>query len=466
MKEPVVVIGAGPAGLSCVAELVAANRNVVLIDDNPIAGGQYFRQLPANYRAEPDASLLRDKKRFDILSQVLAKPNVRYFSSTTVWGITDSRTVAYAGQQGSGRVRASHVVIATGAQEKSFPFDGWTLPGVISAGGCLNLAKAHGLVPEGKMIIAGNGPLVLVAAATMIAAGANVTAVIEAQPDHRLLTTALHGLFAAPGILATGIGYRSRIMRAGVPFMTGWMVAGATGSDCLQYVDIARIGDDGRPDQTNRKRLEADNLVLGYGLIPGSETARLIGCEVELAADLNGVVPRRDSQLETSIKGVYAVGDGAGIGGAEIGMIEGRIAALAILGKECPGNLASKYDRLDRYRRRLNRAYKTSKALIAASADTIICRCEELSLGQLSENPNCDSGSLNALKTSSRLGMGRCQGRNCLHVASSLLRLDAEAQPSFPRARAPLRPVRLSQLAADADAGPAKDPDEIDVTEK
>ena len=171
MTKPVVIIGAGPAGLSCARTLVDGGREVVLIDDNHQPGGQYFRQLPPSYQVAGKAPLLRDKDRYDQLARVLDHPSVRHLPLTTAWGAPDNLTVSYGGPGGSGRVDAAAVVIASGAQDNPFPFPGWTIPGVISAGGCLNLVKGHALVPAGKVLIAGNGPLVLVAAATLIRAG-------------------------------------------------------------------------------------------------------------------------------------------------------------------------------------------------------------------------------------------------------------------------------------------------------
>jgi NADPH-dependent 2,4-dienoyl-CoA reductase/sulfur reductase-like enzyme len=464
MSDPVVIIGAGPAGLACAAELASAGRETVLIDDNPAVGGQYFRQLPPSYRTASGARLLRDKARFDRLAAKLQVPAVRHLGSTVAWGAPDSRTVAYSGIHGSGRLGASAVVLAGGAQERSFPFTGWTLPGVISAGGCLNLAKAHGLVPSGRVIIAGNGPLVLVAAATMIAAGANVTAVIEAQPDRKLASVGLAGLVAAPDIMAKAIGYRARILRSRTPFKTGWMVCEARGADVLREVAIAPVDADGKPVLEQKRWMSADILVVGYGLLSGSEPARVFGCGMEMNPALSGLVPLRSPSLETSVAGVYAIGDGAGIGGVEVALLEGHIAALSILGAPVPPALARRYHSLDRYRRKLNVAYMTSRPLVAATEQTIICRCEEISLGRLLSDPNSGRESLGALKTSSRLGMGRCQGRNCLPVASSVLGLDLQDGSTYPRARPPLRPVFLGGLAADADAGPAREPDEIDLS--
>ncbi|WP_312795049.1 NAD(P)/FAD-dependent oxidoreductase [Tianweitania sp.] len=461
MSEPVVIIGAGPAGLSCANELSACGQRIVLIDDNINAGGQYFRQLPGSYHVTPDAKLLRDKQRFDELAKVLAKPSVHYLPSTTVWGTPSPMTIAYAGRTGSGRIKAGGIVIATGAQDRSLPFTGWTLPGVMSAGGCLNLAKAHGLVPSGRVVVAGNGPLVLVAAATMIAAGANVVRVVEAQSDFRLASAALAGLLAAPKILGIGIGYRKRIWTSGARFQTGFMVAEAKGVYDVTSVGIAPVGFDGKPDRSRLEWIDAETLVTGYGLMPGTEAAKVFGCRMEYDAGLNGVVPSRDASLRTSETGIYAIGDGAGIGGVEVAILEGRIAAHAILGSSAPSELSAGYRKLDAYRRKLNLAYRMPTALRAATDETIICRCEELSLGQILADPNRGRGSLNALKISSRLGMGRCQGRNCLHTASALMDLAPDAIETHPRMRPPIKPIPVGLMAADADVGPALEPDEF-----
>ncbi len=466
MSNPVVIIGAGPAGLSCASHLADTGRQIIILDDNQAAGGQYFKQLPHGFQADRKSRLLRDKERFDTLARVLSRSNVSYMPNTTVWGMPSQKTVAYAGPTQSGRIQASSIVIATGAQEKSLPFPGWTLPGVISAGGCLNLAKAHGLVPTERMVVAGNGPLVLVASATMIAAGADIAAIVEAQTDINLVASAISGISKAPDILAKAIGYRWRMLRSGARFKTGWMICEAKGDGKLEKLAIAPIGADGRPVIEQCQWIEADVLVLGYGLIPGSETARVMGCQMEVRPELNGMVPIRNERLQTNVESVYAIGDGAGIGGAEIAILEGAIAAHAILQKSPPRSLNARYERLDKYRRSLNLAYARPVPLAAATSETIICRCEELTLGQLALHPSARHGHLNALKVSSRLGMGRCQGRNCLHAASSLLGLTAAPQSHHPRARPPLKPVPLSSLAADMNAGPAHEPDEINVLDQ
>ncbi|RJE87269.1 FAD-dependent oxidoreductase [Paracoccus onubensis] len=461
MTAPVVIIGAGPAGLACASVLAQAGRDIVIIDENQQAGGQYYRQLPRTFSAD-FRNLPHDRQGFAALAQVMDHPNVRFLRANTLWAAVSPHRIAFAGKDGSGRLDASAVVLATGAQDMPMPFPGWTFPGVISSGGCLNLIKGQGLIPEGRVVVAGNGPLVLVTAATLIRAGANVVRVIEAQRATRLLPAVASGLRSAPGIVRQALGYRISMLAKRVPLHFGQIIAAAEGEHELRNITIAKVGPDGRPDENARLGIAADILVTGYGLIPGSEPARLFGCRMRMEPALNGAVPERSSTLETSVPGVYAIGDGAGIGGVKVAIAEGRIAAHAILGQDIPAQHIRTYARLDGFRRRLNLAYLHDPPLTAATPDTVICRCEALRLAELQAHPRIETGSLNVLKTATRLGMGRCQGRNCLPSAATLLGLPDDFA-TRPRVRPPLRPLPLQQIAADRDALPVPEPDEPQI---
>ena len=159
MTKPVVVIGAGPAGLACAARLSAAGRPVWVIDDNPQAGGQYFRQLPPGYAMASGARLQRETERARLLLEAVRSPSVRYLPGTTAWAAPSSLTVAYAGPGGSGRVEAAALVLATGAQDRPMPFPGWTLPGVVGLAAATVLLKAHAVLPGRRVLVAGCGPL-------------------------------------------------------------------------------------------------------------------------------------------------------------------------------------------------------------------------------------------------------------------------------------------------------------------
>jgi NADPH-dependent 2,4-dienoyl-CoA reductase/sulfur reductase-like enzyme len=278
VTKPVVLIGAGPAGLACAARLSAAGRPVWVIDDNPQAGGQYFRQLPPGYAMASGARLQRETERARLLLEAVRSPSVRYLPGTIAWAAPSSLTIAYAGPGGSGRVEAAALVLATGAQDRPMPFPGWTLPGVITAGGCLNLAKGHGLVPSGRVVVAGNGPLLLVAAATLALAGCTLTHVVEARPTARLAAGLRDGLLLSPKLLLKGVRYRAALLRRGVRFLSGRMVARAMGDESLVAVEVAPVGADGQPNRSAATTLKAETLVVGYGLQPGSEFARMLGC--------------------------------------------------------------------------------------------------------------------------------------------------------------------------------------------
>lgn len=468
MTKPVVIVGAGPAGLACAARLAQNGLQVVMIDDNLQAGGQYFRQLPPSYRAEPDAKLLRETKRVGTLFPVLRDPLVTYLPSTTAWNVHDPLTIDYAGPKGAGRIAAAAMVVATGAQDAPFPFPGWTLPGVISAGGCLNLAKGHGMTPSGKVVVAGNGPLVLVAAATLAAAGAEVTHVIEAQPTWRVGAAMMRGALLSPSLLLKGAGYRARLLAHGTHFLSGKMVSRAIGNGSLNAIEIASVGSDGKPLEKAAAWLKAETLVSGYGLLPGTEFVRMIGCRMVRDPLMGGWVPERSDKFETSVSNVYAIGDGAGIGGVEVAIAEGNLAAGAIIdGGASDGAAKRRYARLNRFRRILSGAYLTKSKLSSATDETIICRCEELRLSDLKSAVIADDKHLHRVKSSTRLGMGRCQGRNCLSSASKLLGLDHEdAALPLPRMRPPVRPLRLNDIIKNQSIGPARVPDEANASKQ
>ena len=459
-SAPVVIIGAGPAGLACASRLLRHDRRIVLIDDNLQPGGQYFRQLPPTYVEGKKSRLLHETERARRLARTLEDPRVLYLAGTTAWACPGPLTVAYAGKTQTGRVEAEAIVIATGAYDRPFPFPGWTLPGVISAGGSLNLAKGSGLIPGGRVVVAGNGPLVLVAAATLAAAGAAITHVIEAQPTVRLVSRLLPRSLDAPRLFRKGLGYRMRLLRSGVRVSSGAMVSQAAGHGKLEAVEIAPLGADGRPAAKGRQQIEAETLVVGYGLVPSNEFSRLVGCQMTHVPGLGGWVPARSDTCETSLSGIYTVGDAAGIGGVELAILEGMIVADAIAGRN-DQRLRRSYARLNRFRYALAASYETPKRLSSADPDTIICRCEELRLRDLTEAVRSCATSLGRLKSVTRLGMGRCQGRNCMVSAAALCGFDEiERADALPRSRPPARPVRIADLVQDTSIGPARVPDE------
>lgn len=462
----VLIIGAGPAGLSAAATLVGTGMAVTIIEDNDQAGGQYFRQLPAAFQVRADARLTRDQQRALAALAVLEHPLVTFMPGTTVWAMSTDRVFSFAGGGSGGRLRARAVILATGAQDRPNPFPGWTLPGVISAGGCLNLIKGQGMVPGRRVAVVGNGPLLLVAAYSLLRAGVEVVAVAEAATVSAMSRQTV-GLLYSPGLLTLGLRYRTAMWVAGVRLLSGHAVVVATGENRVERVVIAPLDSLQAPRHEQARTFVVDALVTGYGLAPSAEIARMIGCDMTNDPLLGGWVPKRSAQLETSVDGVYAAGDGAGIGGVELACVEGRLAGSAIAARlGGPAFAASDADlrrlrRLNRFRYALSAAYELPQPLALTTDATIICRCEDITQGEIRKAANECDGDFSRIKSLTRLSMGRCQGRNCLTPSASIIARECGVPVDglqLPRMRPPARPIPLASLLQEK-LGPAREPD-------
>ena len=459
----VLIVGAGPAGLAAAVTLVEAGVAVTLVEDNLQAGGQYFRQLPAAFEVSPTAAVVRDQRRALAALEVLRHPLVTFMPETTVWGVDGERVFAYSSAGTGGRLRAHTVILATGAYDQPQPFPGWTMPGVVSAGGCLNLIKGQGIVPGRRVAVVGNGPLSLVAAYSLLRAGAEVAVVAEAAPQSAMLRQP--ALLLAPGLLVLGLRYRAALLRAGVPFLGGHAMVLATGEHRVEQVVLAPVEQSQALSRDRSRSFTVDTLVTGYGLAPSTEIARMIGCTMNHDPLLGGWVPNRTGELMTSVDGVYAAGDGAGIGGVEVATVEGRLAARSVLTRlgvqVAPSADGPRLARLNRFRAALAAGYRLPRPLALTTDATIVCRCEEVTQGEIRKAAAACGGDLDRIKSSTRLSMGRCQGRNCLASSATIIarecRLQAEELPP-PRMRPPARPIPLASLLTEP-LGPAHEPD-------
>ena len=326
------VVGAGPAGLAAVAEACRHGVATVLLDDNARPGGQYLP--PGAGDASARLGHARPPTGTGRRGGVGERPARGRVASaghlpagTVVWAAPEPHVLALAGSGGGERLRAELIVVATGAIDRAVAFPGWTLPGVITAGGAQNLMKSQGVLPGRRVVVAGTGPLLLVVADSLRRAGANVVEVLEAA-EQRHPWRWLPRLAAAPALLRRGLRYRAGLARAGIPFRTGHTVIEARGADTVREVVVAPIDARGHVDRRRARRLAADALVVGFGLTPAVELTRLLGCEHTWDAARGGLIPRRSTDLESSVPGVLVAGDGAGIAGVESALVEGRLAGL------------------------------------------------------------------------------------------------------------------------------------------
>ncbi len=454
------IIGAGPAGIAAALTAATAGVQVVLVDAQPRPGGQYFRQAPGAAAAE--ALPVR---------QLGASP-VCVMTDTLVWGVFPAAAgtgweLMLSGPQAPSRLWARVLILATGAYDRPIPFPGWTLPGVMTAGGVQAFLKGQGRLPGRRFLLSGTGPLQVAVAANLVQAGAEVVAVLEAARLDWRAARHVAALWGQWPRLAEGLRYWRALRAARVSLRTGWSVIAARGRGQVEEAVICRLDDAGRPIADSAETVAVDTIAIGYGLIPSTEVSRLLGCVHELRMDRGGYVPRRDAEMRTSLPGVYAVGDGASIGGAELAQIEGRIAGLAAARELGHLSAAEAGARIRREQPGLARQQRFAAMLAAlfaprpglyglADDDTIICRCEEVTLGALRRAVAEGAADVNEVKGLTRAGMGYCQGRICGEligriIAATLSRADdmaaLRAAGCF-TARPPLHPLPMATLIA------------------
>jgi NADPH-dependent 2,4-dienoyl-CoA reductase/sulfur reductase-like enzyme len=340
----------------------------------------------------------------------------------------------------------------------------------MTTGAAQTLLKGQLILPKGRVVLAGTGPLQLVVAAELVRAGADLIAVMDGSP---LLQKALRrplvnglALWGQWGRLAEGLKSWLALRRAGVPFYTGWGVVAAYGEEEVTRVTVAQLDDEWRPVPGTSQTLNCDTLCCSYGFVPATELSRILGARHEWKPGRGGFVPVRDENMQTNVPGVYAVGDSAGIGGGPLALVEGRIAGLAAAAQVKAGNSNQgktaliHYDDTQRPRLSLTREQRFQRLYTElftpgpgldelAEPDTIICRCEGVTQAQIREAVLQGADRLDSIKTLTRCGMGNCQGRVCGSLVAALAAQEAEQTIEMVgqfRARPPVFPVPLSAL--------------------
>jgi thioredoxin reductase/bacterioferritin-associated ferredoxin len=443
------VVGAGPGGISAAIEAARAGLSVALVDENQAPGGNIYRALPKEFTA----GLSREQRKGEPLLRAMEALPLRRFLGATVWGAFDAHTLEVAIDGEALTLEGKAVVVAAGAYDRAVCLPGWTLPGVLSVGGAQTLLKSQRLLPGRRFLFAGTGPLLLVVAAQYAEAGAEVVAVAEAARTSSL-TSHLPALLSAPRLLADGVRYRWSLFRRRIPWLAPALLVRVEGRDEVESAAVAVAGDE--------RRFAVDTVCIGYGLVPAVELLQLLGCALRYDEVARVWVPQRGDAFETTVPSVFAVGDGAGIGGAVAAADEGCIAGIAAarrLGAQADVESATRQRRarerlrqLGRFRRAMDAAYGLPPAVLeAALPDTIVCRCEDVRRRQLDEAIADGARTPGQLKAWTRAGMGPCQGRMCFLNTSELLRRatgQSIAALGPPSIRPPIKPVAVDALVS------------------
>lgn len=431
----VLVVGAGPAGLSAARALALAGADVIVADERLHPGGQFYKPLAPSQSAEISV-LDRQFRDGAVLVESARLAGVKILTDTTVWAAFSANEVAAIVSGRATLFRPRRLVLATGAYEQSLPVPGWTLPGVMTVGGLQTLARSYRVAPGDRIVIAGNGPLCLQTAVELVDGGANVVAVLEAarKPGLGLWRDLLA---AASPLLLDGLAMTARL---GNRLHWDRRVTRLAGEDRVRAVEAGDL------------RIEADIVALNYGFASSSELARALGCAHRFVARGNGSMETlTDGEGRTSIGEVFAIGDGARFGGAQAALAQGEVTAFAVardlgLTMREPRDARRRLGSAQRFQAALWRLFEALPLKPEDIADeAIVCRCEEVTAGDLRRQIAVGNDTPGALKRTTRAGMGRCQGRYCASLVARLCPAPVDEFGLF-APRPPAKPVPVRAL--------------------
>ncbi|MGE0153818.1 MAG: FAD-dependent oxidoreductase [Reyranellaceae bacterium] len=451
----VLIVGGGPAGLSAAKAAASAGAEVVLLDERAHLGGQYFKQVLTQRRAAaPGDDQARRGAR--LIHEVEAL-GVTVLSEAIAWGGFAPRQIAAVVAGEPTVFEPQQLILAPGAFERGVPMPGWTLPGYMTTGAAQTLLRSYRVLAGKRFLVAGNGPLNLQLAAELLQAGAQVTALVElaARPGMGSLPAGL-GLLNSPDLLRDGIRYMATLKRHGVPIHYGCAVVAAEGEDKVERARIARLDGDGKQVPGAAWSLDVDVVCVGNGFVPSNELARALGCRHSYDSKRGTLATDVDGDRQTSVPGVFVAGDGAGMSGAraaeEQGFIAGCAAARNVgrrLGRGLETELAARRRRLSRhesFQDALWTIYAAPRLHVElAEPDTVVCRCENVTRGQIAATLVPELQTIGSIKRLTRAGMGRCQGRYCGAVLMHMAPHPSENACFAPRP--PARPMPINRLA-------------------
>lgn len=445
------IIGSGPAGIAAATTAASYDAQVTLLDEQANAGGQIYRDIEncSDHMAEVlGEDYLYGRKLLDQLKQ----SNVTRINNATVWAITSEGCVTYSRQQTAHQIQAKQVIIATGALERSSPLPGWTLPGVMTVGAAQILLKSQQISIE-NAVLAGTGPLLYTVANQLIKAQCPPKAIIDTISTSHYLRAAASFPVGSSATIIKGLSYLKNIKKAGIPFYKGSTDLRITGTNSTEAIRFQH--------KRQSRTIETDNVLLHQGVVPNTQLSRSLRLDHTWNAAQHCFQPDIDLWGMTSTPNIRIAGDGSGIGGALVAEMQGKVVALGALATinkittSTRDSLAAPINKQltsqAKLRKFLDILYKPPTALLQPQDTTIVCRCEEVTAGDIRSYVNIGCSGPNQTKAFGRCGMGPCQGRYCGLTVTEILasenKLSHDEVGAY-RIRSPIKPVTLAELAS------------------
>ena len=458
-RADVAIVGAGPAGMAAAVRLAEAGLRPVVFDLNATPGGQVYRQLGD---PQVDAVVMgEDYLRGRTLVETFTRADIDYRPLSRVWWLGRESTGYALGvitQQGAQSWHVDRLILASGAMERGWPFSGWQLPGVMTAGAAQILLKQGALVPCTSAVLAGSGPLLYLLAWQYLRAGQPPALVLDLAPEsgYRALLRQPLNAWRGRGYLLKGLRMVAALRRAGIPVLQGVDGLQAEGENAVERVRYRHRG--------SWKTLPASLLLTHFGVVPEPQLARSLNLPHGWETGQQSFLPSRSETLAADER-LWIAGDGGGIGGALNAEREGCLAALDVLASldiETPDALGWERQALQHARHRDLEARRLLETLFRLPVDwldlqpedTLICRCESVSRGEVEHAIAQGAAGPNQLKAFTRCGMGPCQGRQCGESVARLL-ARRTSQPldtiGYYHIRPPVHSVTLGELASQQD---------------
>ncbi|NYH17170.1 NAD(P)/FAD-dependent oxidoreductase [Paraburkholderia bryophila] len=457
----VVVVGAGPAGLSAATRAANAGLSVALLDEQDAVGGQIYRAIGrANERLTE--ILGPDYANGAAIVDAFVRSGARHVANASVWQVTRERSVHFLKDGKVGSFQARRVILATGALERPFPMPGWTLPGVMTAGAAQILLKSAGEVPCEPPVLVGCGPLLYLLGWQYVRAGVPIRALVDTTRHADRWRAKRHLLSAlrAWPFVSKGLQLIRTLRDAGVPIYEAaddLHIEAAPDDTGVEHAAALRFSTQG-----HAHRIEANLILLHQGVVPNTQFTQALRAQHHWDDAQLCFTPVTDPWGELDVPGVFVAGDGGGIGGAQAAAEQGALSALAVAAqldaidqatrdREAARHRATLADVM-RIRPFLDSLYRPREANRMPADEVIVCRCEEVTAGEIRSFVALGCLGPNQAKSFGRCGMGPCQGRLCGLTVTEVIAQARDVTPQtvgYYRIRPPIKPLTLGELAGE-----------------